>query len=171
VKTHAQQGHSRGAELLVSILVRYPELGTLTIDPETASLRLTVLVARALSEGEQRELSARIIESLDALFTLTQVTPLKKEVSVVAERSVTAISVTRDITSISREEFALIVGLLRELFPNHLFVDRTQETFVDEDLELQEDYIEEMLENLRAESVSTNLYAFREGGRVLVFNK
>jgi len=64
----------------------------------------------------------------------------------------------------------MILALAAEAFGKDLVVDRLPDVEHDE-LAAQEELIEEMLEDLRESPHEPNLIAFREEGRVLVFNQ
>ena len=59
---------------------------------------------------------------------------------------------------------------MQQHFSDYLLAD-DNESFLEEDLELQEEMIGHMLENIKGTTIGKKLIAFREEGRVLVFNK
>ena len=77
---------------------------------------------------------------------------------------------TRDVASLSQEELALVIGLMKDTLGDRLVVDHNDGS-PDEDLSMQEELIQEMLEDIKEDKLEKNLIAFREEGRVLVFNK
>jgi hypothetical protein len=161
---------SRSVGLLISMLVRYPELGTVRLDPACQTLKFTFLVTRLLEEEDFTSLKDHIRSALDA-YTYLMDKPI--ETADVARESyddLTVLTVTRDVQSLSQEEISLLIEILRSRFKRHLVAD-FNESLLEEDLLMQEQIIGEMLEDLRDTVQEKNLIAFREGGRVLVFNK
>ena len=64
----------------------------------------------------------------------------------------------------------MVIELVHMNFNQNL-VSEKNDSLMEEDLLMQEELIEHMLENLKISSPEKNLIAFREEGRVLVFNK
>lgn len=164
------RGGSGGAGLLVSILLRFPEVGSVTFDPARHALRFTLLIHRRLSASRYKRLRALIVESLSALAHLQGLSPRLVEVGQSSFQGVTAVEVARDAETLSREEISLLIGLAREGFGEELVVDSDGD-LPEEDLLVQEQLIDEALDYLRDVRQPYNLIAYREGGRVLVFNK
>jgi len=164
------RGGSGGAGLLVSILLRFPEVGSVTFDPSCHSLCLTLLIHKRITRARYEALRLLVLESLAAFAYLQGLQPRIAEVSRTAFKGVTAIEITRDAESISREEIALLIGLARERFGEELVVDADAD-LPEEDMLIQEQLIDEALDHLRDVRQQYNLIAYREGGRVLVFNK
>lgn len=156
--------------LLISILVRYPEVATINFDPENQLLKFTFIYSRVLGDNELGNLNEKLMDSIE-VFNLLE----RKETRLVSLShqvcdNLTMIEVQRDVDTLVQEEITLIV----ELFHQHLntsLVTEENEQFVEEDLIAQEEMIEHMLESVKESSEDKYLFAFREEGRVLVFNK
>lgn len=80
------------------------------------------------------------------------------------------LQITRDVATLSQTELALIVELVLDRFGPDLIVD-DGDSLVEEDMLAQDELIREMLADLQDGRLERNLIAFRDGGRVLVFNK
>ncbi len=167
-------GHDRSgtgsAGLLVSILLRFPEVGSVTFDPLSHSLRFTLLVRGRLGADAFGRLRALLEDSVRAFGSLQGAEPRLLAVERTSFRSVTAIELTRDVETLTREEIALLIELARDGFGDGLVVE-SDGTLVEEDLLVQEQLIDAALDDLRDARGQQNLIAYREGGRVMVFNK
>ncbi|MHB8927715.1 MAG: hypothetical protein ACYC9Q_08675 [Bacillota bacterium] len=161
---------SNSVSLLISMLVRYPELATINFDPRRQTLKLTFLLTRVLSEEEFRAFQGRLLDSLAAYAWLEGLEAVTTEVGLTRYGEVSVVEVTRDVRSLSQGEVSLTIDVIRGLFTSALVVDRG-ESVQEEELAAQEELIEQMLEDLRESRSDKNLIAFREEGRVLVFNK
>ncbi|MEW6309222.1 MAG: hypothetical protein AB1492_09335, partial [Bacillota bacterium] len=133
-------------------------------------MRLSFLLTRLLSEDEFTRLESLLRRSLDAYAMLE-----RRPYSICELRSeelgtVTSIELTRDVASLVQQELALIIAVVRDAYGEDLVIDRG-EAGLDEDPAFQEELIEQMLDDLRGCKQDRNLMAFREEGRVLVFNK
>lgn len=162
---------SKSVSLLISILVRYPEVGSLHYDPQEQAMRFTFLLTRALSDEAFVQLEQRITGSLEALSYLEARPPrqLRLERSLLGDH-LTMIEIQRDVGSLTQEEISLVISLMRSSFRHELIIDPGDSLYEDE-LALQDEMIEQMLEDLRGSRSDRRLVAFREEGRVMVFNQ
>lgn len=156
--------------LLISILVRYPEVGTINFDPVSQEIKFTFIFSKAIDDDEYASFEKNIKLSIDTYNQLeSRITKVIKIEHKVYD-DFTMLEINRDVTSISHEEISLIIELVESKFKNNLVVEKN-DYFLEEDLIMQEELIEHMLENLKSSKQEKNLIAFREEGRVLVFNK
>ncbi len=155
--------------LLISILMRYPEVASVNYDPEKQMLKFTFLCSKIL-EGKEIELLKEMI--LDAVGVYNSLED-KEAGNIFFEHYVygdtTVIELQRDVCTLIGEEITLIVGLLRQFLGKNLLVEESN--LLGEDLVEQDEVINYVLENIRLPKHEKQLVAFREEGRVLVFNK
>lgn len=156
--------------LLISILIRYPEVATINFDPEKQVLKFTFILSKVLEFEEFEEVEDKLIKSIEVFNTLES---KKVSLSIVKYHvydNLTLIEIQRDVNTLVQEEIALIVELFRCYFPKNLIVEK-DEGIIEEELVVQEEIIEHMLESVRRAAGDKCLFAFRDEGRVLVFNK
>lgn len=156
--------------LLISILVRYPEVSTINFDPVNQELKFTFIVSRVLDSEEMVNFKYKVKESIKAYAELEGLSISIINVDDHLCEDFTKFEVTRDVGSLTQEEIALVIQLVQMKFASNLITERN-ENVLEEDLIMQEELIEHMLENFKTSSAENNLIAFREEGRVLVFNK
>jgi hypothetical protein len=156
--------------LLISILVRYPEVGSTNIDPETRNLTLTYTISKTLDNDTFCIFEDKLLACIDAFHFLQNSSPLLVQVNQSSYDKLTMLEVKRDVETITLNEINLITSIMQESFSNYLLAD-DNDSFMEEDLELQEEMIGHMLENIKGANLGKKLIAFREEGRVLVFNK
>lgn len=156
--------------LLISILVRYPEVATINFDPENHLLKFTFIYSQVLGDNELENLKDNLMNSIEVYNLLegkeTRLVSLKRQVY----DNLTLIEVQRDVDTLVQEEIALIV----ELFHRHLnanLVTEENDQFIEEEIIAQEEMIDHMLKSIKGSTEDKFLFAFREEGRVLVFNK
>jgi len=165
---------SRGVDLLVSILVRYPELTSINFDAGCGALKFTFLVAGVVGRKEFPDFRRRLLNSLEVLQALEGRTSSLRRVERGCYDDVTVIELTRDVDTLTQEEISLSIELLRETFGDRLVEDGTGESPHEEELDDQDELIGKMLDDVRGHRSSSSrsrLIAVREEGRVLVFNK
>ena len=156
--------------LLISILVRYPEVATINFDPENHLLKFTFIYLQVLGNNELENIKEKLMDSIEVYNLLegkeTRLVALDHQIC----GNLTLLEVQRDVDTLVQEEITLIV----ELFHQHLdtnLVTEDNEQLIEEDLLAQEEMIEHMLESIKGSTQDKFLFAFREEGRVLVFNK
>jgi len=156
--------------LLISILVRYPEVATINFDPEKHLLKFTFIYAQIMSKSELDNLCNKLMDSI-AVYNLLE----GKDTKFVSLNhqfcsDLTMIEVNRDVDTLTQEEIALIVELFRQCQQGNLVTEENGH-FIEEDLVAQEEIIDHMLESIKCSKQDKPLFAFREEGRVIVFNK
>lgn len=161
---------SDGVNLLISILIRYPEIGTIKFDPENSSLILKFMLSSLPSELEFSTSKDLLLNSIIAYNMLEGLSLKTSEIELHADTQVAMLTIIRDIYTLSNNEITLIITLLRENLKKYLIVDKTDSP-VEEDLLIQEEVIEDMLANIKEHHHLYGLIGIRENGRVLIFNK
>jgi hypothetical protein len=169
-KSSPQEEVSDSIGLLISILVRYPEVGTINYDPLKQQLKFTFIFSCVLDDKELVNFKKTMVDSIDTYNFLEDRTPDFIDVNSYLCENFTMLEVTRDVGTLTQEELSLTIELVHLGF-SHSLVTEKNEAVLEEDLIMQEELIEHMLENIRVSTPEKNLIAFREEGRVLVFNK
>ena len=161
---------TNSVSLLISILIRHPEVAKINLDPEKQVLRFTFIYSGRLDSSEMNLLKGKIVTSIEVYNALEGKDPQVVQLDYKITDNLTMIEIQRDVDTLVQEEIALMVELFRHYINNKL-VTEENDPLVDEDLLVQEELIEHMLEILKSKSEDKRLYAFRDEGRVLVFNK
>lgn len=161
---------SHEANLLISILVRYPEIGTINYDAETGAIELTLMLSGIPTDAELNHIKAKLLASIAAYHALEGIAGGQVAVRCSACDQVAMLTIHRDVVTLTRGEMALVIALMRENLLDRLVVDEN-DAVLEEDLLVQEEVIGDMLESMKKERSSSGLIGFREDGRVLVFNK
>jgi hypothetical protein len=161
---------SSGVNLLISILVRYPEIGTINFDAENNTIKLTFMLSGIPTEPEFSKTKAMLLGSIAAYHILEQTRPATADVQLSSCEQVAMLTILRDVPTLSKGEIALIIALLWDNLKEKLIADEN-DTMLEEDLLVQEEVIDSMLESVKAQHNCSGLIGIREDGRVLVFNK
>ena len=100
--------------LLISILVRYPEVATINYEPEKQILKFNFISARNIEEKEISRMKALVLDSIEVFNFLegrqTGVVALNHQ----AIDQLTLIEVQRDMDTLVQEEISMIVDLFRQ---------------------------------------------------------
>ncbi|NPV72209.1 MAG: hypothetical protein HPY89_00140 [Pelotomaculum sp.] len=156
--------------LLISILVRYPEVAMVNFDPDNQLLKFTFMYSRVLEDNEINKIKEELLNSIEVYNLLEGKKTRLVSVGHQIYENLTMIEVQRDVDTLAQEEITLIVEFFNQQV-NSCLVTEDSEHFIEEDLLVQEEIIDHMLESIKSTAQDKYLLAFREEGRVLVFNK
>ncbi|MEW6227122.1 MAG: hypothetical protein AB1700_03370 [Bacillota bacterium] len=165
-------GTANSVSLLISILVRYPEIATVNFVPEGKILKFTFMLSKPLSADLWGAFEKRLVESVQGYAALVHGEEPMLQVERRDHAEVSLVEISRDIDTLTQEEISLIIELARtELGSSLVTEDPIPDSVLDEELLLQDEMIENMLEDLKESILQRKLIGFREEGRVFVFNK
>ncbi len=152
-----------GAELLISILLRYPEVGSVHYCQDRHALRFTFVVTN-VQESSGQDL---LLPALEVYHNLEGTEMQICEVDCKHEENVCILTITRDVVSMTQNEVGLIVDILKLHYAQRLVCDEGD--LPEEELLVQEEMIDEMLATIKQDDIDKSVVAVREEGRVLVF--
>lgn len=158
------------ANLLISILVRFPEIATIRFDSTKQIMKLTFMVSPALDQEEFTDLRRIILDSITAYHMLQGRTGSQVDVQMKCYDGISVITVYRDMNTLSKGEIAVCIALLCEHCRDRLVTDRS-DTMLEDDLQMEEELIDNMFEHVKSIRSVNNLIGIREDGRVFVYNK
>jgi mevalonate kinase len=161
---------SDSISLLISILVRYPEVATINFHPEKKVLKFTFIITDMLNQLAVQEFKKDLINSIEVFNMLENKIPSIIDIKINITEDFALLEVTRDVETLTKDELSLYIAILQSKFTKNLVTD-DNEHVLEEDLLFQEELIGHMLENLKVTNQDKCLIAFREEGKVLVFNK
>lgn len=170
IKPKAVRPASESVELLTSIMVCYPEVGTINFEPDKQVLKFTFILSQVLPDEEIDQFRDKLLASIEAYNNLEN-----RQAAVIGLTAhfcdrLTLLEITRDVETLDYDEIALMIVLLKRAFGKYILAE-DYEGLPEEDLLMQEDLIRQTLECLRRGGQNKRLVAFREEGRVLVFNR
>lgn len=159
-----------GVGLLISLLVRYPEVASINFEPDQQIIKFKFFALKTMAGNEMALLRKQMTDSIEVFHKLRGKTVRHSAVRYQHFDNYTMIEIRRDVESLVREEIDLIITLFWQNLENSLVQDDSGNVY-EEDIILQEEIIDHMLEIVKDCTVDKKLFAFREEGRVLVFNK
>jgi len=162
---------SNSVGLLISILVRYPEIGSINFSPRSKVLKFNFILTQHLADVEFNNFHDQLVNSLDVYNMLEGKKTIIAELKKIEYEKITLLEIERDVETLNQEEISLIISLMRDKFGGLLATDGDCDSFLEEELEMQEELIQHMLEDTKTSFPEKNLIGFREEGKVLVFNK
>ena len=164
---------SDSVSLLISILVRFPQIGTVKIDSKKQVLWLNFMLAQSVVAEEIDKFQQQTLAALGAYHHITGQTATVFQIETKQPyEKFCLLSIGRDLASVTRGELTLLITLLSEHFKDRIILDESEympDMF--DEFSFPDDFIDSMLENVKFQRTAKNLTALRENGRVLVFSK
>jgi hypothetical protein len=156
-------------DLVVSLLVRHPELSRVVIRPRFAAIAFFFVVKGKVDAGEASGFRRAVTSHLRALHALLRDAAPKIAVRVRADEELTFVEIERDARDISRDEIALIVALVAETFGERLVVNPPADESGDDEPGAREDAVGSALDAVRRGKQRKSLVGLREERRVLIY--
>lgn len=158
-------GHvPEGVGLLISILLRYAEVGSIYYWQEKHSLKFTFMI---LGDADISLIKKRLPAALEVFHSLEGKKMNCCEIECRSDDRIHALTIIRDVESMTQSEVGLIVELIKREFNEQLVCDDMN--LPEDELQFQEELIGHMLANMGNYDIDKNVIAVREEGRVLVF--
>lgn len=154
-----------GVGLLISILLRYPEVCSVRYLREQHALKFQFLLYASSSLAL---LPQKLLEALGVFHILEKKAIKICKVEGQRKEDYYHLTVTRDVESMNQSEVGLIVDLVKGNSTNELLYEQLD--LQEDELDFQEEVIAQILEHLQKNELDKNVIALRDEGRVLVYN-
>ncbi len=155
--------------LIITLLVRYPEIATIVSHPTDGTLTLAFAIAAALDRSTERDLRESVIDHVRALLELSGDTHDTLGIVCESDAGMSFVRITRDARSFTREELQVLVALLADRFAARLVKSPAADDDACEDEGAADELVDYALEALRDPAQQRSLVGFREEKRVLVY--
>lgn len=153
-----------GVGLLISILVRYPEVCSVRYQQQDHTLKFRFMLS--IPENGEK-LTKKLREALEVFHRFEGNTMQLCEVEQKLEERLSLLTITRDVGSMSQMEVGLIVDLVKAEWSKQLIFEEAE--LSEDELIFQEEVIGQILQSFRESSLDKGFIAVREEGRVLVY--
>jgi hypothetical protein len=153
-----------GVGLLISILVRYPEVCSIRYLQEEHALKFRFML---LAHENREKLTQNLLDALDVFHRLERKPMQICLIDQKLEDHLSLLTVTRDVSSMSQTEVGLIVELIKNELNKDLIFDESELT--EDELIFQEEVIGDILDSFEKNHLDKSLIAVREEGRVIVY--
>ncbi len=170
MKTVESSPDMSSAGILISLLVRFPEIFSINYNLIEARFRLSFMLKGTLEKEHYIKFKRHFIKCVQAYRDVANIDTLLPKIGRRTVNMWTLLNVTWEKETISFEEVDLVRSLVLSEFKNDVIIDLRGNRCLDDDLSAgDKNIIEYMLppQSRREE----NLFAFREAGKVYVFDK
>jgi hypothetical protein len=168
IAKRAPEESNESVNLVISLLVRHPELSRVIIKPRSAAIAFFFIVRAVLGAGERTRFRQSVAEHTRALVALGRYGKADVEVRFSTGDGLTFVEIERDAKTIARDEIAMIVGLVSQTFGERLVVNPPAEEG-DDDQMMQEESVVSALDAVQRGRHRKGLVGFRDERRVLIY--
>lgn len=157
-------------DLLVMLLLRFPEIFTINYNLLKPKFELSFMLKKSLENNRYMKFRKNFKDAAKAYIELSK---LESTVPKLSRRSIdswTLLQVTWGKENIAFEEVNLINQMIWNEFKDDLVLDSRVEGLLERDSSSKEEFIE-FLHSKKNENDEENLFAFREAGKVYVYDK
>ncbi|MGE5558040.1 MAG: hypothetical protein ACM3WV_05435 [Bacillota bacterium] len=164
-----REPYTQSMNLIVSLLMRYPQIATVSLHPEEHSLHFVFIINARLTQRGAQELEHQLKEGWESFWQLTHARPELTEINFTGENSLTLLEVKRDVASITLSEISYLIQFLQDHYQSKLCQEQPSAEGGGSEESWPEELIELLLDDLREIKSDRNLIGFREEGRVFVY--
>jgi hypothetical protein len=165
----ARNQESPATHLLISMLIRYPEVSTLRYEPDKQLLIFTFLLQGEIDTSKQIACQQKFFSYYDACSDLDNKFRYRGVFSFRHFDDVTLVTYQQGLSNIRPGEIRLLISVLQEFFPGEVTLEPL---LIDEqDLDMQEELIDRLLNHKELLSEKQQIVAYRDGGKVFVYNR
>jgi len=158
-----------GLDAVLSVFIRYSELSAVKYDVERDLVKIEIALNDRVPDEQVQLFTKRYRKSMELFYQMLNYQPVTIELGSIEKSGITILRIYRDGLTIREEEMELSVRLLRQEFDSLLVRD-------DNDIVtgaiLNGEVKESLLQKIREyHQPYHNIFAYRDEGRVFVFNK
>ena len=158
------------SRLLASILVVYPSVQAVSYDPKDGMLELSFAIKGAFTKDMFDGFLSYVADSVGVYHNLEGLGDATIELNVEGIYDTCFVNVRRDMNTMTCGELNLLTELAINYFGEQLIEELAEGTNDEEYIMEQEDYLEQMLSNIRQIRIENRLVGVREHERVIVYN-
>jgi hypothetical protein len=168
VKLKQKSEELSNVSLLIFLLVHFPQIFTINYNLVEAKFKLSFMLKINIEHETYIKFKKRFYECVRAYSEISNLASIPK-INRKITKSWTLLQVTFNGRSITVEEVNLVSNLILSQFKNDVIIDTRNGSYLEMEKTNKEEFIEYLLS--RKKENEENLLAFREAGKVYVFDK
>jgi hypothetical protein len=159
---------SKGIHLLISMLIRYPQVSSIRFVHKGKFVILTFLLNGLIEEEMYQKFLSKVEEYFVAMQEFDHTFKKWGTFNRSVMNEVTLITYTQSLNHLSLSEIRLFTALIQEHFASYISLDPVELRM--EDMEAQDEVIEHLLHHQEGITEEQDWVAYRDGGKVFVYN-
>lgn len=156
--------------LLISILMRFPEVMAVNLNRRSELAKFTFVLMGKIDNEKFRSFKQMLADSFDAFTELTG-EDIRFAEKLRRQGNINLMEISCSTSFLSLESIQLMAGIVDRVFSRQLMRDEEAPDAVHEDELLRQEEIIDYLLNHSTGTKQENLIAFREEGKVFVYDK
>lgn len=161
---------SDSMELIISLLLQHPQINKVNVNLNLQEVSFTFLIQRKLAISELEEFKLKLNQSLKLYDSLSQTVADQIETSYKYCGDLTELEVMFELFNLTEEGISFFIRFIYNEFGTDLLSEDII-TAWDGISAAEDEFIDELLENLKVNNSNQNLVGFRDENEVLVFTK
>ena len=163
---------STGVQLLASMLVCYPELYSVTYEPQDTEITLDYVVKGKINRSEMEEFANLLDKSLQAYQSLQGDEPVWLAVDADVNGALMTVHVRRQLATMLRGELDLLAELFCDKFGEALQLDsHTLDALEPEFSNMQNSLLDQTFDLAQASRIKERMIGMRDKDKVIVYNR
>jgi len=158
-----------GLDAIISVFIRHSELSAVKYDVKSDTIKIETALNDNVDEKKRCKFMARCRQSMALFYRMTRVEPVQFALKFIENSGITILRLYRDSKTLREQEMELFVQLLRQEFASLLIRDENDiASLANQSIDIKKT----VLQKIKQEHDSYhNIFAYRDEGRVFVFNK
>ncbi len=159
----------RGLEAIISVFISNTEFSSIKYEAETQTIQVEVALREELTEDQKKDIVDHTCRTMRLFYEMSGINPQMVEMDINQKDGVAIVGLRRDIGSLEDKELGLYLELLRERCRDVIIMDEGGDL---NDDSLHTRVGSSLLQKIRKQGqLRRNIFAYREEGRLFVFNK
>ncbi|MEA4924323.1 MAG: hypothetical protein VB084_03340 [Syntrophomonadaceae bacterium] len=158
-----------GLDTILSVFIRYSELSAVKYDVKSDTVKIETALSDKVDETKRNNFIDCCQKSMALFYEMTKIQPIKFALSFMENAGITILRLYRDGKTLQEQEMELFVRLLRQEFASLLIKDDNDiATLVNGAGDIKKTLMQKLHQSYDSYH---NIFAYRDEGRVFVFNK
>ena len=167
-----QPNDKTGIQMLASILVCYPEIESVTYEPENTEMVMDFIIEGKADKQELEPFVKLLDDSLQAYHELDSGSQVWMAAEAESFGNLMTVHIHRQLVTLTRGELTLIAALFRETFGSRLRRDKhSLDQLEPEFADAQSAVLDQLLDQHQIYKIREQLIGIRDRDRVVVYNR
>lgn len=158
-----------GLDAIISVFIRYSELSAVKYDVKSDTIKVETALNDNINEEQRSKFINCCHQSMELFYRMTRMEPVQFALKFIENSGVTILRLYRDSKTLREQEMELFVRLLRQEFASLLIRDANDiASLANHSSEIKRTVLQKIKQS---QDSYHNIFAYRDEGRVFVFNK
>lgn len=158
-----------GLDAIISVFIRHSELSAVKYDVKSDTVKIETALNVNVNEEKRSRFMARCRQSMALFYRMTKMEPVQFALKFIENSGVTILRLYRDSKTLQEQEMELFVRLLKQEFASLLIRDDNDiASLANQSHDIKKHVLQKIMQSYDSYH---SIFAYRDEGRVFVFNK